>query len=32
VFKYSDDGTKRALNLLIMIAYLIKHGASGFID
>lgn len=32
IFKYSLEGIKKAHNLLVLVSYLIKHGASGFID
>lgn len=32
VFKYEDSRIKEAINLLTIVYYLIKHGASGFVD
>lgn len=30
--KYEKKSLKRRLNVLVLVTYLIKHGAGGFID
>lgn len=30
--KYERKSLKKRLNVLVLVTYLIKHGASGFID
>lgn len=32
IFKYTTEGIKQTINVLTIVYYLIKHGASGFID
>jgi len=32
VFKYNIEDAKKSLNMMVTINYLIKHGASGFVD
>lgn len=32
IFKYTPEAIKQTVNVLTIVYYLIKHGASGFID
>lgn len=32
IFKYTPEAIKQTVNILTIVYYLIKHGASGFID
>jgi hypothetical protein len=32
IFKYEESRIKECVNMLTIIYYLIKHGASGFVD